>query len=185
MAQCFTFIMNGSPYFEIKTTRLLLRKLKHSDYEALIFLRSDEAVNKFVHRPRTETQEQAIKFINTINENIDLDRSYYWVISLLDYDVMIGSICLWNISEDRKIAEVGYDLHPDHQGKGIMSEALKAVLDFGFNTLRLDQIEACTHRDNEASRRLLQRGGFRWVEERVDEDVEYNVIYVLGNNEVN
>ena len=59
-----------------------------------------------------------------------------------------------------KIAEVGYDLNPIFQRKGIMSEALNKVINFGFNELGLDNIEAYTHIQNENSKKLLEKNGF-------------------------
>ena len=61
---------------------------------------------------------------------------------------MIGSICLWNFSEDRKVAEIGYDLDPKYQRKGIMTESINAVLNFGFRKLSLEKIEAFTQKQN-------------------------------------
>ena len=173
--------MINSQFIEIKTNRLLLRRLTYSDWEMISFLRSDKTVNKYVDRPSAETQEEANDFIKRISENIDLHKSFYWCISMHGDNKMIGSICLWNISEDRKIAEVGYDLHPNYQGRGIMSEAIEGILNFGFNNLKLEKIEACTHRDNESSRRLLLKKDFILVEGRTDEGNENNVIYVIGN----
>ena len=68
---------------------------------------------------------------------------------------MIGTISLWKFSEDKKTAEVGYDLNPVFHNKGIMTEALNCVLKYGFTQLQLDKIEAYTHKENQASRKLL------------------------------
>ncbi|HEY9362570.1 MAG TPA: GNAT family protein, partial [Chitinophagaceae bacterium] len=54
----------------------------------------------------------------------------------------------------------GYSLLPDHQRKGIMQEALKAVLDFGFNVLQLHSLEANASPENEASLKLLEKNNF-------------------------
>ena len=92
---------------------------------------------------------------------------------------MIGSICLWNFSPDRKVAEVGYDLHPKFQKRGIMDESLRSVLKFGFEKLGLDEIEAFTHRDNAHSITLLERSQFSYIKARKDKDNENNIIYAL------
>jgi ribosomal-protein-alanine N-acetyltransferase len=96
---------------------------------------------------------------------------------------MVGSVCLWNISPDRTSAELGYDLHPKFQGKGIMSEAVDAVLKFGFQTIDLQTIEAFTSRYNEASIKLLIRKRFVPDENRRDEDNPDNLIYCLSKRE--
>ena len=83
---------------------------------------------------------------------------------------MIGSICLWNFSEDQKTAEIGYDLSPDYQGKGIMHESLCRIIEFGFQNLNLEFIEAFTHYKNEPSKKLLENNGFKLVPGKKDED---------------
>lgn len=161
-----------------------MRRLTYSDWKMISYLRSDKTVNKYVDRPSAESQEEANDFIKRISDNFDLRQSYYWCISKQGDTDMIGSICLWNISQDRKTAEVGYDLHPNFQGWGIMSEALKSILNFGFNHLHLEKIEAFTHGVNEASRRLLLRNNFMLIKGKTDEDNENNVVYVVENKQV-
>ena len=175
--------MSNNHFPEIKTERLLLRRLKYSDWEIISFLRSDKIVNKYVDRPSARTQTEANDFIKRINNNFETSKSFYWCISKCDNNEMIGSICLWNISEDQKTAEVGYDLCPNFQGKGIMSEALKSILTYGFNNLNLEKIEAFTHFENESSRRLLVKNNFILIEGRTDDDNKNNVIYVIENKQ--
>ena len=92
---------------------------------------------------------------------------------------MIGNICLWNLSEDCKTAELGYDLIPEYQGEGIMDEAVKAVLHFGFNQLKLELVEAFTSKQNESSKKLLLRNQFVWNASRKDPENDDNIIYEL------
>ena len=95
---------------------------------------------------------------------------------------MIGNIVLWNFSKDRKTAEVGYDLSPEFQGQGIMDEAMKAVLHFGFNQLKLELVEAFTSKQNESSKKLLLRNYFKLNASRKDSDDEDNIIFELDNS---
>ena len=85
---------------------------------------------------------------------------FYWAICLTETDQLIGTICLWNFSEDRSRAEIGYELLPAFQGKGIMQEAVEAILAFGFEKLSLHGIEAIPTSDNKASIRLLEKNHF-------------------------
>ena len=57
-------------------------------------------------------------------------------------------------------AEIGYALLPDYYKKGIADEALKAVIDYGFNTMNLHSIEANLNPDNIASAELLEKNNF-------------------------
>lgn len=169
--------MNENQFTEIKTERLVLRKLKNSDWEMISYLRSDKQVNEFVKRPNANSKEKALEFISKINLGIDATTSFYWAITKKESEQMIGSICLWNFSKDQKRAEVGYDLSPDFQRKGIMNEALKSILKFGFETLNLNLIEACTHKNNESSKKLLERNDFKLVVGKKDDDNQDLIIY--------
>lgn len=164
---------------KIKTNRLLLRRLISSDWGTVSYLRSDKAINKFVQRPPAETKEKAIAFITKINKGIDNQDFLYWSIIENDSAKMIGTICLWNFSKDRKEAEVGYDLGLDFQGKGYMNEALNAIIEFGFNQLELQLISAYTHRENKSSKRLLERNNFKVVPEKTDEYNKANIVYEI------
>lgn len=171
--------MTKNSFPNIQTERLLLLRLQNSDWEAISFLRSDPKVNEFVKRSSAETKEKALEFIKKINTEFEKGNSFYWKITKINKETMIGSICLWNFSKDRKTAEVGYDLSPNQQGKGIMKEALNAIIQFAFLELNLELIEAYTHYKNENSKKLLERNGFTLIEGRKDKDHENNSIYEL------
>lgn len=169
--------MESNHFPELQTERLLLRRLMPTDWRAISFLRSDKTVNEFVDRPRAESKEEALAFISKIGSAIDNQISYYWAITEKDQDIMIGSICLWNLSTDGKVAEVGYDLSPAFQGKGIMNESLNCLLSFGFDKLHLQVIEAYTHRLNEQSKKLLVKSGFVLAVDKYDEDYVDNIVF--------
>lgn len=176
--------MKFIPFPEIKTERLFLRKIEQSDCDVILFLRSDATVTKFIERPenrKTKNIADAIKFIKQLNEYLETNKSITWGITLKNNSKITGTICLWNFSKNNKTAEVGYDLDPEFQGKGIMNEALKMVVEFGFNELRLHKIEAFTHNENENSKKLLKKNGFQFIENRKDEGNKSNIIFELKN----
>lgn len=171
--------MSPFNHHDLVTPRLHLRRPAESDWENIVYLRSDPQVNRFVNREPTTTKEKAMEFLARVNGNNDRAFAYYWAIADKTSGQMIGSICLWNLSDDRSRAELGYDLVTAQQGKGIMSEALATVLQFGFMELKFQLIDAYTHRDNAPSRRLLERNGFVLMPEKTDPDNAFNVIYEL------
>lgn len=173
--------MSQAPFSELRTDRLILRRLETSDWEVISYLRSDKSINEFVTRPSAETKEDALAFISKINKGIEGQNLYYWAISLKTDGGMIGSICLWNFSEDNEVAEIGYDLSPKFQGQGIMNESLKIVMAYGFEKLKLQTIEAFTHKLNESSKTLLDKNGFDLIPDRKDESDENNIIYTIKN----
>ena len=165
---------------EIKTERLTLRKIEESDSDVILFLRSDKTINKFIDRPenrRTKNISDAIKHIKKLNT--ETNKSISWGIMLNNNSKIIGTICLWNFSKNLKTAEVGYDLNPAFQRKGIMSEALNSVVNFGFIELNIDVIEAFTHIQNKNSKKLLEKNGFHFNENRKDNDNPNDIVFEI------
>jgi ribosomal-protein-alanine N-acetyltransferase len=117
--------------------------------------------NRFLDRPKAITIEEAKQFIYKINDGINKNEWVYWAITLKNETKLIGTICYWNISKENDRAEVGYELHPRYQGKGIMQEALLKVIDFGFEQMRLKTITAVPSDDNIKSRKLLEKNNFK------------------------
>jgi len=163
----------------LDTPRLNLRELKTEDAKQVLFLRSDKEVTKFIKRQIPTKIQDALDFIHKIQLGYSKRETISWAICTIENPKMIGSICLLNYSLDRKTAEVGYDLNPSFQNRGIMTEALQAVINFGFDTLQLDTIKAFTHYANENSRNLLTKNAFRLVEGEKDADNEDNIIFSI------
>ena len=176
--------MSFTPFPTLTTNRLILRKPTKADGNEILFLRSDPTVNQYINRPTPDNLKAAEDFVEKINQGHQKRQNIYWNISLKTNPVMIGSICLWNFSTDGKRGEVGYDLHPEFQGKGIMSEALQCVVEFGFKKLNLETIEAFTHRENEASIKLLKKNDFVKIPDKQDEYNKYNVVFELKRSQV-
>jgi RimJ/RimL family protein N-acetyltransferase len=163
----------------LHTSRLLLRPLKETDEDFIYSLRSNEQVNKFIDRAPAKNIEDARAFIKKINDGLAENKSYYWGIVLKETSTMIGTVCFWNLSAGRKSAELGYELHPDHQGKGYMHEAMKEVIDFAFRS-GFTCLEAHSHKDNLASTRLLRKHGFVHDEKRKDPENPYDMMFSLA-----
>ncbi len=150
-----------TPFSVLKTDRLTLRQLASSDDEAIFALRTDEKVNKYLDRVPSKSMNDAQTFIWMINEGIQNRNLKYWALTLSGNDELIGTICLFNFAADNKKAEIGYELLPDFQGKGIMQEAVSKIIDFGFQSLGLEVIEAHTQAQNQSSTRLLEKCKFK------------------------
>lgn len=161
------------------TKRLRLRPPVKEDATQVQFLRSDKRVNLYVSRPLAKTKDDAKAFIEKVIMGAEKEEMLYWCITLKGDPVMIGSICLWHFSPDGKTAEVGYDLHPDFWGQGLMAEALNTVVNFGSQNLNLTTIKAFTHSKNQASTKLLTRHGFKLQTDVKDSDNVNNVLYSL------
>ncbi len=168
------------PFFE--TERLSLRPVTENDAEEIFVLRSHPEINKYIHRERAQGIQDAIDFIQKITKQQEEGHSITWAICEKGSTTLIGSVCFWNVNREEEQAELGYSLNHQHFNKGYMSECLVPVLDYGFNSMLLERIDAYTNKDNLASLNLLRKMNFNrnLAFEEVYEDKEeltYNVIY--------
>lgn len=154
----------------INSERLTLRSLATEDQNAIYELRSNSEINKYLDRQPCSSIEEAKSFIDRIKENIEKGGTYYWVITLSNSKKVVGTICLFDISNEKKYCEIGYELNPKFQGKGIMQEAVKSVIHFVFNSLKLNMINAFTHKENQKSTHLLCKLDFVKTEEIAPEN---------------
>jgi ribosomal-protein-alanine N-acetyltransferase len=119
--------------FPILTTeRLTLRQLLIDDQNDIFALRSDTEINQYLNRQPSKTIEDAINFINKVNDNIKLNNSLYWAITLTSTKTFVGTICLFDFSDEKDSCEIGYELMTEFQGQGIMKEAHKQLLSTCF-----------------------------------------------------
>jgi len=152
--------INLTPFPELITPRLLLRQLHQGDAEEIFQLRSDEKVNEFVDRQRATSIEDARSFIDKIIANQHNGVGIMWALTLKGDPKLIGAIVFWNFIKEKDEVEVGYELLPEHHGKGIMQEALLKVIGYGFEILKLKTIGACPKAANLPSINLLEKCGF-------------------------
>ncbi len=152
--------LSFNPFPLILTNRLVLRKVFNSDVNEMFFLRSDKRVLQYLDRAPVESTEEAFNFFKKLDDLEKNNDAVTWAITLKKENKLIGIISFWNIKKEHYRAEIGYSLHPDYQGKGIMQEALTNVLDFGFKIMKLHSVEANVNPNNFASIKLLERNNF-------------------------
>ncbi|GJQ33465.1 MAG: putative N-acetyltransferase YoaA [Ignavibacteriaceae bacterium] len=149
----------------IATDRLILTPPTLDDAPAIFRLRSDPEVAVHLNRKLQTEFEEAEAFIANLTGGFDEGKWHYWLVKSREDNTFLGTICLWNFSEDRFSAEVGYELLPQYQGKGFAGEALGAVLEFGFGALGLGRIDAIIEAPNGRSISLAERFGFKVIRE--------------------
>ena len=164
---------------KISTDKLILKPVELSDLQNMYNLRINPQVAKYIERDINKNLEDIRQFIELVKKN-----NFYFTIRTLERNEFIGTITLWNIDRSINYAEIGYELLPDFQGKGLMSEAVKAMLDYAFNKASFEIIEAHTHRENTASRRLLERVGFKLLPDKIDGDNLDIVVYGINKTEL-
>jgi [ribosomal protein S5]-alanine N-acetyltransferase len=169
-----------TPFPMLTTERLMLRQLSANDQQNIFALRSNVEIIRYLDRPIARSIEDAMNFINKINENIKNDHSVYWVITLTKTRTFVGTICLFDFSNGKSSCEIGYELMTEFQGRGIMKEAAEEVINYAFATLQFQKIVAFTHGDNQRSNKLLSKLNFiksiKGDSENGDFDI-YNLTY--------
>jgi ribosomal-protein-alanine N-acetyltransferase len=143
--------------------RLKLCALNDDDADDIYKIRSCTLINKYINRKPCESLIEAVSFIEMIHEKSREGDVIYWAIRLISDDTMAGTICIFGFKDQFK-CEIGYELLPEHQGKGIMLEAVKCVMNFCTANFGTKQILADVMIENERSIALLQKFNFTQIE---------------------
>lgn len=146
------------PYFETK--RLLLRDATLEDAEAVFAVFSDSKVTEFHDMDTLTHVDGAIQVIERRKQGFENGRGIRWAITRKEDSYLIGS-CGFTWIRAANAAEIGYELASKFWRQGIMSEALNAILKYGFENKELEFIIAEIMLENVASRKLLQKLSFR------------------------
>ncbi len=147
----------------IQTERLALRPYRPDDLDALhAFDRLPEVARYLYSEPRdlegtrnALDRKMAARTIRGPGDHLSL------AVVLTGHDRLIGDVVLEWLGNDHRQGEIGYVVHPDHQGKGYATEAARALLQTGFETLRLHRMAARCDARNTASARVMERLGMR------------------------
>ncbi|QIK69900.1 GNAT family N-acetyltransferase [Erysipelothrix sp. HDW6C] len=145
---------------EIETNRLLLRALNPSDAADMYEYASDAETTYYLSfdaHQSIQDSEYAIREIFMKRPENESPESF--AIVLKDSGKMIGTCDFWKVAGDETY-EMGYILNKSYWGKGIMSEAARAVLKFAFNDFGVRRMVLRHHADNVGSRKVAIKQGF-------------------------
>ena len=151
------------PSYPIETDRLLLRPFAPADHDALLAIHSRPDVTRYLYwdarGPEDVSRVLALKVSCTAlaQEGDTLDLAAF----LREDGRLVGDITLMWRSAAHRQAEVGFIFHPDHQGRGLATEATAALLRLGFEELGLHRIYGRLDARNTASGRVLEKLGMR------------------------
>ncbi|WP_084037369.1 GNAT family N-acetyltransferase [Haloechinothrix halophila] len=149
-------------HLRISTDRLLLRPFTHDDAPAFADMQARPDVTRYLmHEPRDEqASRQALERNRGLRFEADGDR-----LALAGTDKtsggFVGEFMLVLQSREHRGGEVGYVIHPDHQGKGYATEGTREMLRLGFDTLGLHRIVGRLDARNDASAAVLRKLGMR------------------------
>ena len=145
----------------IETSRLLLREATTEDAPDMFRYLSDKDVVKHMGLDPFQTVEDALDEIRWYQSIHEDGSGIRWGITLKNSGKIIGSCGFLNRSTKNYRAEVGFELSKEYWGKGIASEALEAVIKFGFDHYSFERIEALIEPANVPSQKLVEKQGFK------------------------
>ncbi len=153
-------ILNFNPFPNLESERLLLRRIDETDLKEIFTMRSDSEIMKYIPRPLVKNIEEAKEHLAMINSGIEKNEAINWGITIKGNSKLLGIIGFYRTKHEDYRSEIGYMLLPEIHGKGIASEAVGIVVEFGFNEMKLHSIEAVIDPENVASEKVLQKNGF-------------------------
>ena len=145
---------------ELNTSDLSLRPVKLSDAEGLFSMLADEESMKYWSSQPVSDVSDALKVLREDMESDARGSSICWAVTLNGQDEMIGKCILFQLSPANHRAEIGFILNRKYWRRGLMHQALDAVIDFAFTTLKLHRLEADVDPDNAGSLGVLEKLGF-------------------------
>lgn len=144
----------------LETKRVVLRELTNEDAGALFAIFSNAKVTKYYGMPPMTNPLQANALIERFATSAEQQIGIRWAIEEKESGQVVGTIGFHSWSKVHLRAEVGYELEPNAWGKGYLSEALKTVCTYGFESMGLNRIGAIVFVENVASQNTLLRNGF-------------------------
>jgi RimJ/RimL family protein N-acetyltransferase len=147
----------------LRTERLLLRPFAASDFEPVLAMQSHADVLRYLYwEPRTadEMREVLARKSGSTALRAPGDNLAFAVVLEATGEVVGDCGLQWHDNEHRQ-GEIGFIVHPDHQGRGYATEAARALLRVGFEETRLHRVIGRTEARNTASARVLERLGMR------------------------
>jgi RimJ/RimL family protein N-acetyltransferase len=140
--------------------KVVLRPAEKRDVDAILVTATDPETLEWVTLPLDYDRERAAGFVDSYAPGWwERGDGAAWVIADANDDY-VGQIDLRIDARDRELADVGFMTSPHARGRGYMTAALRAAVEFGFAKLGLERIEWRAHVGNDASRRVAEKAGF-------------------------
>jgi len=154
--------MKTNEISSITTDRLLIRPIVPTDIGHIFKGLSDPDITKYygVHFDSLEATKEQMTFYADLEEN---GTGRWFAICSVDNTIFYGAGGLNDLSREHKKAEVGFWLMTDFWGKGIMTEAMPLICNYGFHELGLHRIEGFVETNNLACKRAMAKLDF-WHE---------------------
>ncbi|SFB07395.1 MULTISPECIES: GNAT family N-acetyltransferase [unclassified Bacillus (in: firmicutes)] len=146
----------------LETERLILRKLTMDDLEDMFAYASKDEVTKYVTWETHQTLEDTKRFLEFALNQYEQQKVAPWGMEEKETGKIIGTIDFVWWHPQHHSAEIGYVLNPSYWGKGITTEAARAIIDFGFKNMDLVRIQARCFVENIGSERVMEKTGMEY-----------------------
>lgn len=143
----------------LETDRLILRKITINDMDDMFHYCSNDEVTKYLVWDTHKSIDDTKAFIDFSLERYETHQLSPWGIEDKENGNFIGTIDFITWDTKHKTAEIGYALSHVYWGKGVMTEAAKRIISFGFEHMDLTRIQARCFVDNIGSERVMQKCG--------------------------
>jgi ribosomal-protein-alanine N-acetyltransferase len=147
---------------ELETRRLLLRKMSLDDAEDVFKFSKDPEVFRYVGGKVHQKIEDSRKFLNEISEKYEAREIIKWGIFHKKDRKLIGDCGFIKLEIKQFRAEVDYLLSREYWNQGLTTEAVKEIIRFGFEQMRLNRIQAICEVANTASARVMEKAGMQY-----------------------
>ena len=142
----------------LKIDDFVLRELTDDDLEAISRIwGSPNVTEKLSSGPLTH--EDSVQMLYVLRSLWENDAGIRWGVE--HEGELIGTCGFHNLNKGARRGELGYELGYEYWGRGYMRKALRPVLDYGFNIMRFERVEAFLNVDNDRSAGLLKKLGFK------------------------
>ncbi len=145
----------------------ILRQVEYNDYFDMFEYGSNKENVEFLPWGPYENVDNAIwsienVFLSRPERGLPIGHAIVWK----ENNKMIGTCDVHTLNRDEGYAEIGYVLNKEYWGRGIATKACKAVINYAFNYLGVSKIEIAHHKDNLSSKRVIEKCGFKYLENR-------------------
>lgn len=156
--------LNHRGTIELKTERLILRKVKLDDTKDIYNkLATDEKIIDILSWNDNPSIEFTKKMVENILEEYTTKKAIYkWIIEEKNTNQIVGMILMDTFNEERVVAEIDYCIASNFRGNGYATEALKKVIEYLIFEVGFFRIEAVHNMNNEASGKVMQKAGMKY-----------------------
>lgn len=145
----------------VETERLVLRRFELSDWKDMNQnWVSDHDIQHGYCEPTYETEEEIKGLLNSYISKYETNEAYRWAIILKENNQCIGQIAYFLVDSNNHFGEIEYCVGKAFQNKGYVTEATKAIIDYGFERINFNKVQICHRANNLPSARVIEKLGF-------------------------